>query len=294
MVLSGDQGSSPEMDVDALLEQVNAPEQERPMSGPETSEQTAAPEAAEAAAPTPVQEFEYEFSGRKIKEPIDMILKRAGMGYDYAQKMEAFKREQANYKAQLEEKYKPYDKYKQIDEYVQKDPDWWNHVEQSWQDRLSNEDPTVKRVKSILDEELRPVKELLTQKEQEAQQAKIAEEDNVLEQDIKSIRSEYKDLDFDTPDAEGKSLEDKVLEYGAKFNFPTFKAAFRDFYHDQLRTMYESRGREAIGKEAVKRQKLGLSGTPQTPKQKPTDGYDVRGKSMNQILQEVLEREGIT
>ncbi len=281
----------PEEDLDALMARIDAPEPEMPMSAPETAQEPEA--AAKSEAPAAPQEFEYEFSGRKIKEPIDMILKRAGMGYDYAQKMEAFKREQAAYKQQLEEKYKPYDKYKTIDEYVQKDPDWWAHVEQSYQDRLASEDPTVKRVKSILDEELRPVKEMLSQKEQEAQQAKITEEDTRLTQDIKSIREKYSDLDFDTPDAEGKSLEAKVLEHGAKHNYPSFKAAFVDFYHDQLEKMWESRGREAVGKEAQKRQKLGLSGT-QTPKQKPTEAYDHRGKSMNQILQDVLEIEGIT
>ena len=285
--------TSGEMDVDALLEQVNAPEPERPMSGP-ADEPTGQAAKPEAAAPTPVQEYEYEFSGRKIKEPIDMILKRAGMGYDYAQKMEAFKREQATFKQGLEDKYKSYDKYKTIDDYVQKDPEWWHHVEQSYQDRLSSEDPTVKRVKSMLDEELKPVRDLLSQKEQAEQQAKITEEDTRLTQDIKSIREKYADLDFDTPDADGKSLEAKVLAHGAANNYPTFTAAFRDFYHDQLEKMWESRGREAVGKEAQKRHKLGLSGTPQTPKQKSTDGYDVRGKSWNELLSDVLQQEGIT
>ena len=35
-----------------------------------------------------VQEYEYTASGRTIKEPIEMILKRASQGYDYAQKNE--------------------------------------------------------------------------------------------------------------------------------------------------------------------------------------------------------------
>lgn len=283
--------TKPEMDVDALIAQVNEPAPERPMSGAaDVVPQTAAP----SATPAKPQEFEYEFSGRKIKEPIDMILKRASMGYDYAQKMEMFKREQSQYKTQLEEKYKPYDKYKTIDEYVKKDPQWWQHVEQSYQDRLASADPTVQRVKSILDEELKPVRDMLSQKEQAEQQAKISDEDNRLSQDIKSIREKYSNLDFDTRDVDGKSLELKILEHGAKNNYPSFTAAFRDFYHDQLEKMWESRGRESIGKEAQKRQKLGLSGTPQTPKQKPSDGYDVKGKSMNDLLQEVYARENIT
>ncbi len=287
MTLMDSQGSdSPEMDVDALIEQVNAPATERPMSGEEAPAPEQAAPAAQAAPQTP-QEYEYEWSGRKIKEPLEMILKRAGMGYDYAQRMEALKREQG----QMAEKYKPYEKYKTIDDYVQKDPAWWQHVEESWNDRLASEDPTVQRVKALLDEQLQPVKALLSQKEEQEQQAKVDEEDNRLDKDIKSIREKYKDLDFDTPDAQGKSLEMKVLEHGSTNGFPSFKAAFLDFHHEQLEKMWESRGREAIGKEAEKRQKLGLSGTPRTP-QKTSDAFDTRG-DWNDVMKQVTERYGL-
>lgn len=293
MTLVEGSGQSNDMDVDALINEVNAPAPERPMSAPQEAVPEPQPQAAAAPQPEPpkptIQEFEFEYSGKKIKEPLEMILKRAGMGYDYAQKMEAFKRKQE----ELETKYKPYDRYKEIDEYVKKDPQWWEHVEQSWQERLSSQDPNVIRLKSILDEELKPVKELLTQKEQEAQQAKLQEQDSRLDADIKSIREKYSDLDFDARDEHGKSLEDKVLEHGAQHNFPSFKAAFLDFYHDQLEKRWEARGREAVSKDAQKRAKLGLSGTPQTPKRQ-AEGYDVRGKGWNEVLQEVLERENIT
>jgi hypothetical protein len=294
-------GGMSDADVSALIEQVNAPDPERPMTGGDTP-----PQEAQTATATPPQQtaqpqqnawdpkpWEFTWKGQKIlPENQDKLKQWAAQGYDYAQRMELLKQERENYKTELEKKFEPYKKYDEINQYVQKDPEWWAHVEQSWNDRLQSEDPTIRRVKSLLEQELAPVKEILTQKEQEAQQARISEEDQRLSQDIKSIREKYADLDFDTPDADGKSLEHKVIEYGAKNNIPTFKAAFLDFYHDQLEKMWEARGREAISKDAAKRQKLGLSGKPQTPKAK-TDDYDVRGKSHNDLLNEILEREGI-
>lgn len=291
-------GGSSEIDVNALLESVNAPDPERPMTGgaePAEAQQSQAPaeqpqQPVNAWDPKP---WEFTWKGQKILPENQEKLKQwAAQGYDYAQRMELLKQERENYKRDLEKQYEPFKKYDQINQYVQKDPEWWAHVEQSWNERLQNEDPTIRRVKSLLEDELKPVKELLTQKEQEAEQKRISEEDTRLAQEVKSIREKYADLDFDTPDADGKSLEHKVIEHGAKHNFPTFKAAFLDFYHDQLEKMWEARGREAVSKEAAKRQKLGLSGKPQTPRTR-TDDYDVRGKSHNDLLNEILEREGI-
>ena len=289
-------GQNAEIDVDALMSSIDAPEKERPMTGGDEAapvDQVTATGEAPAPEQPKIAEHEFVWNGQKIKAAQDLILsKYAPMGYDYAQKMEAFKQTQAAKEQELAEKYKPYEKYKTIDDYVQKDPEWWKFVEEQYQNRLASEDPTVKRVKTILDEELKPVKDLLAARDQETQQAKIKEEDTRLAQDIKSIREKYKDLDFDTPDAEGKSLEFKVLEHGARHGFPTFKAAFLDFNHDQLEKMWEARGREAISKDAQKRAKLGLSAAPQTPG-KRADGYDVKNKDYNQLLNEVLEREGI-
>jgi hypothetical protein len=269
-------------DLDSLIASVDAPAPERPQSEPQ---------AAEPSAPPAPTEWEFEWSGSKIKAPQDTILKKyAPMGYDYAQKMEAFNKE----KASLAEKYKPYERFKEVDDYIKKDPAWWDHVNESWNKRLESEDPTIQRVKAILDEKLAPVQNLLSQKEQEEQQRKTAEEDTHLAEEIKSIREKYSDLDFDTPDADGQSLEMKVLKYANENKIPNFRMAFRDYYHDQLEARWEARGREAIGKESAKRTKLGLPAPGQAPKKAQTPAYDTRGKSWNQVLQDVFEQENIT
>jgi hypothetical protein len=279
------------IDVEALLQQIDAPAPERPMSGPEETPPTdVAPQTPPPVETPPViQEYEFDWNGRKIKAPIEKLTKWASQGYDYSQKMESFKAKQA----EIEEKAKLYQKYQQVDEYVKKDPNWWAHVEESWTNRLASEDPVVQRVKGMLEEQLTPFKEMLAQKEESEKAQKISQEDTALQTEMKSIREKYKDLDFDTPDAEGKSLEHKVLEHGARNNFPSFKAAFLDFYHDQLEKMWEARGREAVSKDAEKRQKLGLSASTPTPKKALADGFDVKGKSYNDLQQEIFERLGL-
>lgn len=273
-------------EVDQILESLNAPEPERAMSGPEET-QTHSP-----ATPEPQQNawdpkpWEFDWNGKKIApDHPDKLKKWASQGYDYAQKMESFKQKQA----EVDKIKTEFSKYKQIDDYIKKDPKWWEHVEESYNNRLASEDPVVQRVNGLLQEKLAPFEQLIAQKEEQEKQAQIHKEDTALSGEIKSIRERYKDLDFDTPDAEGKSLEFKVLEHGARQGMPSFKAAFLDFYHDQLEKMWESRGREAISKDAERRQKLGLSTSQSTPKRKTTDDFDVRGKNYNQIFNEIME-----
>jgi two-component sensor histidine kinase len=288
----------PEINVDEILSEINSPEPERLMTNPAGTDSLLGTTPTEATkeilkqpeqTPSILPEFEIEWNGRKIKAPVDKLTKWASQGYDYSQRMEQFRKEQARHNEMIQ----AYDKYKKVDEYVQKDPQWWSFVEEQWNNRLANEDPTLRRVQAIVEEKLAPVQSLLQQQEEQAKQAQIQQEDSALTQDIKSIRERYSDLDFDTPDVEGKSLELKILEHATSHKFPTFKSAFLDFYHDQLEKRWEARGREALSKDVEKRQKLGLSATKPTPTRAPTDNFDVAGKSYNQILQEINERLGI-
>lgn len=276
-----------DQDVEKLLENLNAPEPERAMSSaPEGEVSREAPVEQPQQPSWDPKPWEFDWNGKKIApDHPDKLKKWASQGYDYAQKMESFKQKQA----EVDRIKNEYSKYKTIDDYVKQDPKWWEHVEESYNNRLASEDPIVQRVNGMLQEKLAPFEQLIAQKQEQETQAKIQKEDETLQGEIKSIRERYKDLDFDTPDAEGKSLEYKILEHGSRHGFPSFKGAFLDFYHDQLEKMWESRGREAISKDSEKRQKLGLSSTNATPKRKSTDDFDIRGKSYNQILDEIVQ-----
>lgn len=231
------------------------------------------------------KQWEFEWSGKKIvPDSPDKVKRWASQGYDYAQKMEAFKKQQA----EVNQTAKSYDKYKTIDEYVKKDPQWWSFVEEQYNNRLASEDPVVQRVKGMLEEKLAPYEQILAQKQQQEQEVKIKNEDNALVTEIKSIREKYSNLDFDSPDADGKSLEYRVLEHGASKGFPSFKSAFLDFYHDQLEKMWESRGREAVAKGAQAQAKTGFSVSTSPSKPKKETAFDPRGKSWQETYQSAL------
>jgi hypothetical protein len=284
-----------DFDVDSYLKDLDTPTPERAESNPpeipDSSEQPVGRTPTTVQPTTPVQEYEFDWQGRKIKAPVDKLTKWASQGYDYSQKMEAFKKQQADFAEQR----KVYDKYKTIDDYVKKDPKWWEHVEKQYQEKHISDDPTFQRFNAIVDEKLAPYENFLAQKQQQEEQAKIQSEDTALASEIKSIREKYSDLDFDLADAEGKSLEYKVLKHGAENGFPSFRSAFLDFYHDQLEKRWESRGKETLAKDVEKRKKLGLSETPTpTPRKVATDSFDVRGRSYNELEKEIFERLGLT
>ena len=98
------------------------------------------------------------------------------------------------------------------------------------------------------------LQEMQTQKMEKLQQ----EEDSKLDQSIKSIQEKYPNLDFKAQDQNGFSLEQRVVNHAVENGFPTFRAAFLDYYHDNLEKLAEARGRELVSKEMDKRKKLGL------------------------------------
>ena len=102
------------------------------------------------------------------------------------------------------------------------------------------------------------MKEFL-QKQQTAEIEKNqAQEDSKLSESVKSIQTRYPDLDFAAKDESGLSLEHRVLNHAVQNGFPTFRAAFLDYYHDSLEKQAEARGKESLQTELNKRKKLGL------------------------------------
>lgn len=277
-----DQGQSPDdIDVDALLSGLDgegsAPQQE------------AAPET-----PLPPQEYEYEWRGQRVKEPLDMILKRASMGRDYAQNTEALKRERSEWeqqRAEFENRFKP---YREIDDFIKSGDEgkqWWDHVNKQWSEREKPQgiDPNLKP----LFDELNGLKSFVSELQQEKLQQKIAKEDESFTQEIQSIQKQFADLDWQTPDQDGKSLEFKVLEHGTKNGIKSFKTAFLDFYHPELEKRWESRGREAVAKDTQKRTRLGLLGETSAPKKGISSAENVKNRSYDDLAKEALEELGI-
>jgi hypothetical protein len=284
---TGGQGPSEDIDTDALLESVQGEEHEIPMTAP-----------AQQAAPTP-EEFELNVNGKLIKAPKDQMIKWAQMGYDAPNRIGEINKQLETYKSQSQkwaEAEAKYSKYGPVDEYFSKNPDHWKVVEETWKSKQAAFDPNnpiaaeLNNVKNVL-QDLTKFKDEISSKEvAQKRQAEDAE----LKQDIESIRKAYPDLDWDTPNEHGQSLEKQIVEHAIKSKIESFRAAFRDFTFDQHVKKAQETGMQKRDKDIQKRTKLGLLGETRTPTRGISNAKDVKNQSYEALMNEALEelREG--
>lgn len=280
------------IDADALMEQVeNGGSREIPMEQPSARE-TAAP------APAAPQEYEFDYKGQKIKASLaDPKFKTwLQQGYDYSQNTAALKKERETWESER----KSWDPYKRIDEYAKQNPDWWAQVEQAYQARTqggpSGASPANPELQA-LNEKLQGLEKFKESFETQQAEARAKEEDGALDQEIQSIREQFKDLDWTAQDKSGLTLEQRVLKHGMDMGLNGskpghFRAAFRDYNHDHLIQHAKENGLASQTKEIQKRSRLGIIGTSPTPKKGITPAVGVKDKSYNDLMREGLEEFG--
>ncbi len=260
-----------DIDVDALLAEARAPAEERAMEGPKEA-------PAPAAEATPWwSTIEFDSGGRKVKPDSEEKARTwISQGYDYSQKMGAFNQERAKWQAERQELsgYKDkFSRYDQVDQYAAKNPDWWKHVQESWNSRDTvGVDPQIAKVLSPIQEKLSQFEQFVGTIQQQQQAAEAAkqqealEKDNqALDQEITSIRKQYPNIDLATKDESGETLERRILKHAMDINTSSFRAAFRDYLHDQLLVTAKADGKDAVAKETQLNFKKGLLGKTQTP-----------------------------
>lgn len=279
----------PELDADKLVE--NIEKYGSADGGPAEPQKEAAPPPAEAqAAPASTgfsfkspdellkHKLKYTASGKDIEEDIGTILKRASQGYNYAQAMNQLNTERSQWETKCKTADEINQKWSRFEEYAQKDPAWYQHWENAWNNRGQNlAEPQTsdgnleQKLQLLLEEKLKPVNELLSQHEQKKVQEKLSAEDQELDRQVKSIREKYSDLDFDATDPEsGKSLEYKVIEFGLQNGIKNFEHAFNAFYRDELEKRAAEKAKDALSKEKQAKAKAGIidsqsTSAPKTP-----------------------------
>lgn len=261
--------------VDELYDKINAPtSSDIPMTEPK----------AKSLDP---DMFEFTANGKKIKATKDQVLQWASQGHDYSQKMEAFKKERGEYDPIIQ-------KYKEIDEYAQANPDWFQHVQDSWnsRDKVTQQElqdnPELAAIKTELGDLKQFKEEFVAAKNREQRE----EEDKLLDMEIKSIKEQHSDYDWINPDEEGHTLEKKIMKHGIDHGIPSFKVAFRDYMHEKLIAKAEERGKETVGKDLAKKTKLGLLGETSTPTKGLQDAVNYKNKSYEDLLAEGLAELG--
>lgn len=293
-------GSIEGIDADALLSEVEGGNnREIPMHG-ETAPAESAPASQEQpkTAAQAAAELAFKYGEQEIKVPYTdpRLSQWASQGYDYAQKMQAFKAEQARIQQEWSEREKTISPYKTIDEFAKQNPEWWAHVQHSWEQRSQGGQagaPGSNPEFETLRKELNDLKQFKTSFEQEKIAQKQCQEDQALESEMKSIREKHADLDWQTPDADGLTLEARVVKHAVANGINSFRAAFRDYHHDHFEQRWKEQGKEAVIKDVQKRTKLGIIGESPTSKKGPQPPTNFKKQSYDDLMREAKEELGI-
>lgn len=281
------------LDPDQIIAQAEAASEPRAETAP-------APEPQPAAAPTwNGKEWEFEANGQKyFPETRDQALTWMSQGRNYSQRMGELNKTYAQRMAEIEEqanRYKGYDRYSKIDEFARANPDWWEHVEKSYQGRETFQlEPQFQQVLSPILQRLQEAEGVIQEFRSEKERIEYERQDQALDSEIGEIRKQFPNIDLTSVDpASGETLELRVLKHAGQLGTQSFKAAFWDYFGPKLIEMSKTQALESAAKEKEANAKKGLLGTTPTPVKGVNSAQNLRGKSYDQLLQEGLEELGI-
>lgn len=241
--------------------------------------------------------IEFKHNNKTIKGTRDQLIKWAQMGIDYPTKAQQLNQEKAKWEQQRQQWEQKYTPYKQIDEWATKNPDQWTRLQQAYQQAQQGLTPqgsqpqTAAEFQAIqmlnqkiqqLEQKINPIEENLNSSKQQA-------EDQQLDQIVTEIRGKYKDIDWDTPDDNGKPLEYRVLEFAQENGIKRFDTAFKAYYHDELVQRAEAQAKQNVSKDIQTKTKMGLLGTTSKPTRGVQAVKDVKNKSYENIMGEIRE-----
>lgn len=287
------------IDADALMQEIESGSRDIPMTAPAESAPAAQTPAPQATPPAPTaDEIEFQHEGKpiKISRTDPKFTTWLQQGYNYAQRAQLLNQERAKFDTERQTLEKQYSPYKTVDEYAKQNPDWWTHVQQSFEQRnaqpKAGDSPELAQVKAQIRQEimaeLKPIQDKFTSIEQKEQAEQVAREDQALGTEIQSIREKYSNLDWATPDEAGMTLEQRIVKHAIDNKIESFRAAFRDYSFDHLAKLHEERGKETIQQDLQKRQKLGIIGQSSTPKKGIQPAQSVKNKSYDDLYREAL------
>jgi hypothetical protein len=288
------------IDADALMEQIDSGGPSAPQD-PGTAQPTGQ-EPSKTAAQIQA-ELEFEAGGKPIKVPYtDPRLKQwAQQGYDYSQKMAAYNQERQKWDASRQEYEKSYQPYKVIDDYAKQNPDWWKHVQATWdaRDQSTQAAGAAAALPPEVKEKLEHLESFVNDIKSEREQQKIKADDERLSAEIQGIRKEFANLPWDSKDEQGLTLEGKVLKHAMDMGLDGskpghFRAAFRDYAYSDLIRLSSERAKEEQTKNLQSRTKLGLLGSSSTPKKGVQPAEGIRNKSYDDLLREAKEELNVS
>lgn len=259
----------------------------------ETTPSAEASQTAEQAAESFFREFKTNGKVVKVDDPAKWD-QWAQQGYDYAQRIAELKAEREAFERERAELQSNVSRYSEVDRFARENPEWWDHVEQSYAQRdQQGIDPSLQKIIQPLQSEISELKKFYNDVQRARQEEEAARADAALNEEIATVKKAYSDVDFSVVDRSGQSLEDAVIAHANANGIPSFKAAFLDYYHDNLTKLYETRGRQAVEQDLAQRQKTGLLGQTQAPVTSKAQPTSTRGRSYDDLMREAMDELGI-
>lgn len=285
---------SEEINVEELMNSIESPAGERPMTGGDT--------APPAEAPDPNawrKEFDWtlDVNGQKIS-PDNAEKARTWLqqGYNYSQRAAEINAKERDWQAKLrdaEERINRFKPFEEVDRYARENPDWWKFVEQQYQQRgQQGLDPNVAQHLQPFLQRIQSLEGFVQQAQTAEQQRIIQEQDKALDAEIESIRKSHPNIDLSAVDESGRTLEWRILNHANENKINSFRAAFRDYLHDKLVEEAKASSRVAIAQNQEQAAKKGLLGKTPTPT-KVAQAPSVRGRSYDDLTSEALKSFGI-
>jgi hypothetical protein len=291
-------------DLDLTDEQIDALVNEDQVS------RQAAPEE-EKAVPQPQESayapMTFTANGKEITaDNPDLAKKWMSMGYNYGQHINDFKKQQEEFSTRQQEFDSKYSLYEKIDQEAQKNPQWWEHVQNSFNQMGSSQaqtpqegeqqqevNPEIQALKEEFNKELDDLRSFKNEVLAEKNARKMEEEDQALKAEVQSIRDNHKDLDWTTPNEEGKTLEYRVLEHAQNKGINSFEVAFKHMMHDELVNRARQVSLDTARKEIQRNHKLGLLGETPEPLKKVIGESDPKSSSWEDLENEALKEYGL-
>lgn len=260
-----------------------------------------------APATTPsidmTQEYSYQARGKEVKEPLETILKRASMGYDYAQLVQQHKQRESEMLTREQVLKESEGKWKSYDEYANQNPQWADFVKTSWESRFNQQNagqPTGSQADTNgmhpeLVQKLGKIDQFMDQIQAKEKATAQAEADLALNSEVESVQKQFPDMDLKKTDAAtGESMEMAVLKHAQLYGINSFEAAFKHLYFDQLVSRAALKAKEDASKTMQSNVKKGFLGTSSESMVKPSNPAAIKGRSYHEMMDQAAKEFGFT
>lgn len=210
------------------------------------------------------------------------LMQWAQLGYGANNKISELTKQLDGWKAKENQVNELHKKYYEIDEHVKQNPQFWEHVIGAWKNKsaaLSDTTNPLAQTVMGLQNQLQEMSTWKQSVEQLQNQYRMQQEDAQYFSAMDEIKKAYPQIDFTTPDENGKTKEWHMLQHAIDNGIKNVKTAFRDYFHDDLVKLASEQAKEKVAKDRQKNARLGIVGSSPAPSKTGLQSSDMKGKS---------------